>query len=225
MIRYLTGASNRYVRDVAHSYEIGLLITPNTGYRNQVSAYPSWACDNGAFKIGASHRDFDFDRWVRWVEQTVVGRMTPEERQTLLFVTAPDAIDVHSPQDVVSHPEKTLEWAHRWLPWLRDMDLPTALVAQPGHERIFDEYPWDLLDAVFLGGSTEWKIGDGARLITSVAKRWGKHVHMGRVNSGRRLRLADSWGCDTADGTYLSRGPQKNLPNLLGWLDDLAVAA
>lgn len=44
---------------------------------------------------------------------------------------------------------------------------------------------------------------------------------MGRVNSGKRLKLADNWGCDTADGTFLAFGPDKNLPRLLAWLENL----
>ena len=50
------------------------------------------------------------------------------------------------------------------------------------------------------------------------AKRRGKHVHMGRVNSLTRLRYADHIGCDSADGTYLVFGPDVNLPKLLDWL-------
>ena len=41
---------------------------------------------------------------------------------------------------------------------------------------------------------------------------------MGRVNSLKRLRYADAIGCDTADGTYLTYGPDTNLRNLLGWV-------
>lgn len=44
---------------------------------------------------------------------------------------------------------------------------------------------------------------------------------MGRVNSLRRLRLAQAMGCDSADGTYLAYGPDRNLPRLLGWLREI----
>jgi hypothetical protein len=43
---------------------------------------------------------------------------------------------------------------------------------------------------------------------------------MGRVNSLRRHRYAAAIGCDSADGTYLTRGPDENLPKLLGWVRD-----
>lgn len=41
---------------------------------------------------------------------------------------------------------------------------------------------------------------------------------MGRVNSLRRLRHAAAIGCDSADGTYLAFGPDRNLPRLLDWI-------
>lgn len=78
---------------------------------------------------------------------------------------------------------------------------------------------------------TEWKLGRAAALLTQEAKRRGKPVHMGRVNSRRRLRYAASIGCDTADGTYLLFGPRGvNLPKLLSWVaepmpDRLEIAA
>jgi hypothetical protein len=65
---------------------------------------------------------------------------------------------------------------------------------------------------------SEWKLGAAARALTAEAKARGKHVHMGRVNSLRRLRYADAIGCDSADGTFLAFGPDINLPPLLGWL-------
>ncbi len=46
-------------------------------------------------------------------------------------------------------------------------------------------------------------------------------VHCGRVNSLKRLRYAASIGCQSADGTFLAYGPDRNLPVLLGWLHTL----
>jgi hypothetical protein len=84
--------------------------------------------------------------------------------------------------------------------------------------------PWDAIGAggvIFLAGDTEWKLSGHAARITREAKRRGLRVHMGRVNSRRRLDVAEMFGCDSADGTYLSFGPDRNLPTLLGWLDDM----
>jgi hypothetical protein len=44
---------------------------------------------------------------------------------------------------------------------------------------------------------------------------------MGRVNSRRRLRIAQAFGCTTCDGTYLAYGADTNLPRLLAWMNKL----
>ena len=77
--------------------------------------------------------------------------------------------------------------------------------------------PWGQLDVLFVGGTTEWKLGPDARGLTAAARERGKRVHMGRVNSERRYRYAKAIGCDTADGTYLTFGPDLLLPDVLAW--------
>ena len=81
--------------------------------------------------------------------------------------------------------------------------------------------PWDDFDVLFIGGSTAWKLGSHMRRLATVANRRGMYLHMGRVNSLRRYRYAEAIGCDSVDGTYLTFGPNINLPRLLWWLRDL----
>jgi hypothetical protein len=76
-----------------------------------------------------------------------------------------------------------------------------ALVAQDGLEAL--PVPWEAFDVLFIGGSTAWKLSEACFSLIAEAKRRGKWVHMGRVNSLRRLRIAKSVGCDSVDGTYL----------------------
>lgn len=118
--------------------------------------------------------------------------------------------------DVVCDHEATL---HRSLPMLaaiRAVVGRVAFVAQNGATPSW--VPWPLVDALFLGGDTAWKLGADARDLARSAKRQGKWLHMGRVNSLQRLRYAHAIGCDSADGTYLAFGPDTNLPNVLAWL-------
>ena len=96
---------------------------------------------------------------------------------------------------------------------------PTPLTAE--EERLvraafIDGYPWDDFDALFIGGSTSWKLGPGAAAVAYDAKLRGKWVHMGRVNSLRRMRYAESIGCDSADGTTLRFSPGTDVQ---GWAD------
>ena len=74
---------------------------------------------------------------------------------------------------------------------------------------------------LFLAGSTEWKTSPAAHRLALEARRRGLAVHMGRVNSRRRLRIAQAFGCTSADGTYLAFGPGTNLPRLLAWMNEL----
>lgn len=83
--------------------------------------------------------------------------------------------------------------------------------------------PWGEFDVLFLGGSTEWKLGPEARELTAEARRRGLPVHMGRVNSFKRLAYAEAIGCTSADGTFLTFAPQENLRRLAGWFDKLAA--
>lgn len=50
------------------------------------------------------------------------------------------------------------------------------------------------------------------------AKERGLWVHMGRVNSYRRLRHARRIGCDSVDGGMFSRWSKTYLPLALAWL-------
>jgi hypothetical protein len=127
-----------------------------------------------------------------------------------VFVVAPD---------VVCDAAATLARSLPMLPKIRALGFPAALVAQNGLESLI--VPWDEFDALFIGGDDEWKEGSAAASLARQAHERGKHVHMGRVNSLRRLRYARDIGCDSVDGTYLAFGPDTNLPTLLYWLTAL----
>lgn len=133
-----------------------------------------------------------------------------EYRDTCLFVAVPD---------VVADWTATLKRYETWHPIVRDYGYPRAIVLQDGAET--HNVPWDECEAIFIGGSTEWKLSHHAASLTAEAKRRCLHAHMGRVNSYRRLAYADSIGCDTADGTFLKFAPDANLPRVLHWLDKL----
>jgi hypothetical protein len=194
MVRYLTGVSNAPVRAVAHTADIGLLVTPDTGYLPQIPAFPYHAADNGCF----NHPERSPEQFLRWLKRVPVG----------LFAPAPD---------VVGDAQLTLERSRPILPLIRDLGWPAAFVAQDGIEHT--EIPWEGFDVLFLGGTTKFKLGPVAREFARQAKLKDKRVHMGRVNSFKRLKLAQEWGCDTVDGTFLAFGPQVNLPKLLKWLE------
>lgn len=156
-----------------------------------------WCADNGCFGKG-----FDETHWWAWLEANAGAAVD------CVFAVAPD---------VVGDAQATLDRSLPWLPRIRALGYPAAFVAQDGQESL--PVPWDEFDVLFVGGSTEWKLGPHARAIVAEAKRRGVYVHMGRVNSLRRFRYAEAIGCDSVDGTFLKFAPDTNLPRLQKWID------
>lgn len=188
-------------RESMASGELGYIDTPSQGNRRPAGVI--WCADNGCFGKGWP----GYEAWVAWLERNAA------DASTCLFATAPD---------IVGDAAGTLERSAPWLPVIRELGYPAALVAQDGLEDL--DIPWDSFDVLFLGGSTEWKLSPAAARLVAEAKARGKRVHMGRVNSRRRYRYAKAIGCDTVDGTYLVFGPTVNLPKLLSWVREDALA-
>ena len=191
---YLANPCSPSVVTAMHARQIGYIDTPAQG--NKRPAGVAWCADNGCFGKGYPGDE----KWLGWLEKNAYAAAD------CLFATAPD---------IVGDAAGTLERSAQWLPAIRALGYPAALVAQDGLEDL--EVPWDDFDVLFIGGSTEWKLGAAARTLVTEAKRQGKKIHMGRVNSERRYRYAQAIGCDTADGTYLTFGPDANLPSVLAW--------
>lgn len=197
----------RAAREAMLDGRLGYIDTPAQGNKRPDEVL--WCADNGAFSD-----KFDADKWWAWLTKHA------EHADSCAFAVAPD---------VVGDAAATLERSRPWLARIRELGFPAAFVAQDGWED--HEVPWDEFDVLFVGGSTEFKLGPVAAQAVAEAKARGKWVHMGRVNSRKRLRYAASIGCDSVDGTYLVFGPEKNLPKLLGWLaeefqqSDYALAA
>jgi hypothetical protein len=124
-----------------------------------------------------------------------------------LFVSAPDVVG-----DWVT----TRRLWDVWAPEL--VGFPRAYVLQDGQPMA--EVPWRELDAVFIGGTTEWKLGLEAERLVHRAKWQGTHVHMGRVNTRRRWDYARQLGCDSVDGSKFSRWRHTYLPTALRWHEE-----
>lgn len=178
--------------------ELGQIATPAAG--NRVEAGRTWCADNSVF-AGKYPGDDEFLAWLKARQQYAAN---------CRFVVAPD---------VVCDARATLELSRPMFSRIRDLGFPVALVGQNGLEDI--EVPWGEFDVLFLGGDNEWKLGEAAAGLVTEAKRRGKWVHMGRVNSRKRLAYAASIGCDSADGTYIAFGPNKNLPKMLNWVKEV----
>ena len=83
------------------------------------------------------------------------------------------------------------------------------------------DLPWGRLQALFIGGSTAWKESSASRDLCHEAKRRGKWVHVGRVNTKRRVEIARAMKADSIDGTAFSRWPDTKIPAGLRWVSSL----
>lgn len=162
--------------------EFGILTSPSMrGIPAGIKAGMKWGADNNAFTKG-----FDPDKFFPWLE------MLRPYQSTCLFVCCPD---------VVGSAKETLSLFETYRP--KFSGWPVAFVAQDGQENLeFPEvYLWSCL---FVGGSIEWKLGDGAKKCIDKARILNKHIHIGRVNRFKRYRhFADlDESCKfTCDGT------------------------
>lgn len=159
--------------------EVRQLLTPLTRFRPQ-KPDEDFAIDNGAFAR------FDADAF-----RALLAREKPR-RDLCRFVAVPD---------VVGSARRTLECFEHWRPQLNGW--PLALVAQDGIEAL--PIPWCWIKAVFVGGSTHWKMSTAAAQTIRAAQIMGKWVHVGRVNTPARFEYFEQLGVDSIDGTGLSR--------------------
>lgn len=187
---YLATASGPAARQAIAAGTLGQLVTPNSG--NRVVPGARWVLDNGAYSNA-----WTIDRWEDCLDRL---RDTPG----CLFAVVPD---------VVGDAEATDTLWRRWWSGPMRRGYRLAYVAQDGC-RYIPAGP----AALFIGGSTDWKLSRHARRAVEVAKSRGMWVHMGRVNSLRRLRYAAAIGCDSVDGTFLAYGPDTNLARLTRYL-------
>lgn len=183
----------------AGGYPLGVMAQPGNTVHIRAAQYPAWAADNGCFAAGDR---FDLGGYLCWLATLPTAGC--------LFAVAPD---------VVGDARATWERSRRVLPAIRRLGFPAALVAQDGLD--VAALDWDAFDCLFVGGTTAYKLSEAAYGAVREAKRRGKWAHMGRVNSLRRLRAASMGGYDSADGTFLKFGPEKNAPRLRAWLDAL----
>jgi hypothetical protein len=149
-----------------------------------------WAMDNGAFS------GLDEEAYLEMLEANA------KYAASCSWCVVPD---------VVYNAPATLEMWHKWWAIVAGYEYPLAFVAQNGLEKMPGEIPWSDFDCLFLGGDTEWKLSHAAWSLTEEAKSRGKWVHMGRVNSQRRLRIAAEFGCDSIDGKGFSQFGKRDL--------------
>ena len=178
---------------------LGHLLSPRSGNSMDsvlLSGLP-WAADNDAYLA-----------WSETRYMKMLDRIAGHNR--CLFVVAPD---------VLANPVKTRKLFDEWWPIISDRELPIAYVSQDGEQS--SSIPWEFISALFVGGTTQWKLSHASKKLVVEAKRKGKWTHMGRVNHYKRLRTAFGWGIDSVDGTSMSRYGDTYLKEFLSFVHSL----
>lgn len=179
-----------------NNHEIGLMCQPSS---NDPAAGWIWAADNGCF--GSNFKE---QRWRSWLER-------PHPKPGCLFAVVPDVVGDHVATMV------------RWKKlngYVRSLGYPVAFVAQDGANK--NNLPWDEMDVLFIGGTTSFKQGMGSGLLANEARQRNKWVHVGRVNSLKRLKY---WAgiAHSSDGTHLAYGPSKKAEEVKRWVESLRM--
>jgi hypothetical protein len=142
--------------------------------------------DNGAWSAYQQKVPFDSDGFEALVER--LGCAAD-------FIVIPD---------IVGNGNDSLEFSISWLSRLRNLKH-LLLAVQDGmtaHD-VGMVLRQNVRVGLFLGGSTEWKLKE-MYAWGMVAHAWKRHFHVGRVNTGRRIRLCAEAGADSFDGTSAS---------------------
>lgn len=170
--------------------QVGELIIPTAGNApDSLKLQPGmWAMDNFCYS------GFDAAAFVRMLERF-------HGRKGCRFVTCPDVVaDAHG---------TLLRWPF-WSRLIRGVGFVPALAAQDGLTST--DVPWSEIGALFIGGSTEWKLGPHAATLIGYAKARGLWVHVGRVNSRHRIWHFARLGADSWDGGQYSMFPDRRIP-------------
>jgi hypothetical protein len=180
---YLTGAIHPAIRPDVEAARVGALVTPRSRYR--IGPGWIWAADSGCYSPATYVGD---DAYLAWLAR---------QPRTALWVTCPDVVGDHAATVARSVP---------FAPIVRALGFLPAFVAQDGANP--GNVPWAAFGALFIGGSTAWKLGPDARALLAHARALGLPTHVGRVNSRRRFALFHGLA-DTVDGTCLAFDPSR----------------
>lgn len=193
MIAYASRTGTRKNLEVLRAAHWRIMLAP--GERRDPPANFRFAIDNGAWTAYQQQLPFEWAKFSALVER---------HGATADFIVIPD---------VVAKPAASLELSIAWIHRLRHFRL-ILFAVQDGMQA---DQVGALLErtanmGIFLGGSTEWKL----RTMYAwgmVAHAFRRHYHVARVNTVRRVRLAQEAGAHSFDGSSVSRF-SVNLPKL-----------
>lgn len=173
---------------------IGVMVNALTSGRHQgVLEGRPWGMDNGAYS-----GKFDPELFMRALEKW------QDQAGTCRFVVAPD---------VLGDGRATEALYEQWRLPIRAMGFPVAFVAHRGTRELPN------CDALFIPATNL----DDPLLpgLIMQARSRGLWIHVGKVNSAERMRLAARLGANSADGTHVRfTGLEEGLKEIDGWTQE-----
>jgi len=168
--------------------QVGHLYTPARNER--LRPWLPYVLDNGRYAETLAGVPFDADRFLRYVETYVQREQQPR------WIAVPD---------VPFYGDGTVEMYEEWALKLQQYKVPLAVVVQDGMTPEIVQGLSVKPDVIFVGGTYDWK--------WQTARDWCRvfpRVHVGRVNSPRRLDELEAMGCESCDGSgwFRGKGPQ-----------------
>lgn len=177
--------------------QVGHLYSPG-GQRGPWSFLP-YALDNQAYSAYLAGVAWESEPWLTLLEWARLSGRDPR------WVLVPD---------VVGDRKGTLRAWDQWAPTAARYRWPLAFAVQDGMTAA--DVPPEA-SVIFVGGSTAWKWRTVAQWCRDFER-----VHVGRVNSYRRLWQCADAGAESTDGTGWMRGDQKQVRGLEAFLAEQA---
>lgn len=184
MIGYASRTGTRRNLAALRAAGWGLMVSAKGVLRTE--GFELYCYDNGAWSAYQAKEPFDEAAFLKGYELLGIGAA---------FAVLPD---------IVAGGLQSLDFSLEWKSKLGKPLCPLVLAVQDGMVRS-DVEPLVSPDlGIFVGGTTEWK-EKTLSLWGDVARERKAYLHVGRVNSARRINLCQAAGANSFDGTSASR--------------------
>lgn len=179
--------------------QIGWLIGPSALPKTKLRQWIPFALDNDAFASWTSKKEWNEKAWIEMLEKVKVSGLIPK------WVLVPDT---------VADRKATLDKWKKYAPIAAEFGWPLAFALQDGMTK--KDIPKDCV--LFVGGTYDWK--------WKTLPMWcetDRKIHVGRVNSVKKLLACERLGVSSVDGTGWLRGTEngKQATDLGEWLSGI----
>lgn len=167
----------------------------------RTEGFDRWALDNGAWSAFQQGKSFDEDAFSRAIDRVGEGAD---------WVVLPD---------IVAGGMASLDLSLKWLDRLRGFPERALIAVQDGMS-VDDvrDYLGPMV-GLFIGGSTPWKLAT-LDAWSALARRKQCYLHVGRVNSLKRINACAQVGANSFDGTSVI-----SFPNSINMLTSGVIAS